>query len=169
MAVGLLLLRLTVGLTLAAHGAQKLGWFGGPGLDGVGAMFEALGFHPGRRQALIASLVEIGGGLLVALGLLTPLGAALVFSVMIVAAVSVHLKNGFFISKGGIEYTVVLGIAGLALAFTGPGPLSLDALLTLPWQYGGPFWGGAALAVGLIGGAGQTAQRRTPVMQAVAE
>src|SRR5690349_2352743 len=98
---GLLLLRLTVGLTLAAHGAQKLGWFGGPGLAAVGQMFEALGFHPGRRQALVASLVEIGGGLLIALGLLTPLGAALVLSVMLVAALSVHVKNGFFVSGGG--------------------------------------------------------------------
>lgn len=158
---GLLLLRLTVGLTLAAHGAQKLGWFGGPGLDAIGQIFDGLGFHPGRRQALVASFVEIGGGLLVALGLLTPLGAALVFSVMIVAAVSVHLKNGFFITGGGIEYTVVLGIAGLTLAFTGPGALSLDALLGLPWLHGGPFWGLAAFAVGLVGGTIQVAQRRT--------
>jgi putative oxidoreductase len=166
---GLLLLRLTVGLTLAAHGAQKLGWFGGPGLGAVGQMFEAFGFHPGRRQALVASVVEIGGGLLIALGLLTPLGAALMLSVMIVAAFSEHLKNGFFISSGGVEYNVVLGIAGLTFAFTGPGALSFDALLGLPWLNGGPLWGLAALAIGLIGGASQVAQRRAPVaMQAAA-
>jgi putative oxidoreductase len=169
MELGLLLLRLTVGLTLAAHGAQKLfGWFGSPGLDVIGQHFEGLGFYPGRRQALMAGLVEFGGGLLLAIGLLTPLGAALAFSVMIVAAVSVHLKNGFFITRGGIEYTVVLGLAGLTLAFTGPGTVSLDALLGLPTAHGGAVWGLGAFVVGVIGGTGQIAQRRTvPAMPAV--
>jgi putative oxidoreductase len=169
MEIGLLLLRLTLGLTLAAHGAQKLfGWFGGHRLDAIAPMFEALGFHPGRRHAVMAAVVEIAGGLLLALGLVTPLGAALTFSVMIVAAVSVHLKNGFFITSGGIEYTVVLGLAALALAFTGPGLLSIDALLGLPVANGGALWGVAAFVVGVIGATGQLAQRRTaPAMQAV--
>ena len=84
MDIGFLLLRLTVGLTLAAHGSQKLfGWFGGYGLDGTGQFFEALGFRPGRRHALMAGLVEFGGGLLLALGFLTALGALLVASVML--------------------------------------------------------------------------------------
>ena len=75
MEIGLLLLRLTAGLTLAAHGAQKLfGWFGGPGLDATGQFFETLGFLPGRRQALMAGLAETGGGLLLAFGLFTPIG-----------------------------------------------------------------------------------------------
>src|ERR1700730_4125568 len=86
MDIGLLLLRLTVGLTLAAHGAQKLfGWFGGPGLDKTGMFFEKLGFVPGRRHALMAGLAEAGGGLLLALGLVTPLAASAVFAVMLVA------------------------------------------------------------------------------------
>src|SRR5258707_11710261 len=128
MDIGLLLLRLTVGLTLAAHGGQKLfGWFGG-GLDVAGEALATLGFHPGRRHALMAGLVETGGGLLLALGFLTPLAAALVFSVMLVAAVSVHVRQGFFVTSGGFEYTLVLGVAGLTAAFTGPGALSLDAL-----------------------------------------
>jgi putative oxidoreductase len=169
MEFGLLLLRLTVGLTLAAHGAQKLfGWFGGHGLDAMGPMFEALGFHPGRRHALMAGVAEVGGGLLVALGALTPVGAALVFSVMIVAAVSVHLKNGFFVTSGGIEYNVVLGLSGLMLAFTGPGVLSMDALLGWPTAHGGVRWGLAAFVLGLIGASLQLAQRRTaPAMAAV--
>ena len=159
---GLLLLRLTVGLTLAAHGAQKLGWFGGPGLAAIAPMFEALGFHPGRRQALVASLVELVGGLLLALGLFTPLGAALVLSVMLVAAFSVHLKKGFFASSGGFEYNLVLGIAALSVAFTGPGALSLDA--AIGWPLSGAPWGGAALALALAGGAVALAQRqRAPV------
>lgn len=158
MEIGLLLLRLTVGLTLAAHGTQKLfGWFGGPGLDAIGQGFETLGFHPGRRHALMAGLVETVGGLFLALGVLTPVAAALVFSVMFVAAMSAHLKQGFFLAKGGYEYTLVLGLAGLAVAFTGPGALSVDALLG--YAVGGASWGVGALVVGLVGGALQLAQR----------
>jgi len=158
MDVGLLLLRLTVGLTLAAHGAQKLfGWFGGPGLDATGQGFARLGFHPGRRHALLAGLVELGGGLLAALGLLTPLAAAIVLSVMVVAAMSAHVSRGFFITKGGFEYNLVLGVAGLTLAFTGPGALSLDA--GLGYSQSRPLWGLAALVVGLIGAAIELAQR----------
>jgi putative oxidoreductase len=160
MDIGLFLLRLTIGLTLAAHGAQKLfGWFGGYGLEATGQAFETLGFRPGRRQALMAGLVEAGGGLLLVLGLLTPLAAAVVLSVMFVAAVSVHVKQGFFITSGGYEYTMVLGIAGLTLAFTGPGALSVDALLGYSWS--GAWPGVAALSVGLAGGAIQLVQRRT--------
>lgn len=159
MDIGLLLLRLTVGLTLAAHGTQKLfGWFGGPGLDATGKGLATLGFHPGRRHALMAGLVEAGGGLLLALGLLTPVAAAVVFSVMLVAAVSAHLKQGFFITSGGYEYTLVLGVAGLTVAFTGPGALSVDALFG--YSAGGAAWGVAALFIGLAGGAVQLAQRR---------
>src|SRR5882762_1633403 len=100
MDLGLLLLRLTVGLTLGAHGAQKLfGWFGGPGLDVIGEKLAMLGFYPGRRHALMAGLVEAGGGLLLAFGLLTPLAAVLVFSVMLVAAVGAHVKHGFFVTS----------------------------------------------------------------------
>ena len=114
MDIGLLLLRLTVGLTLFAHGAQKLfGWFGGPGIDAIGQFFTMLGFPPGRRNALMAGLAETGGGLLLALGFLTPLAAALLCSVMLVAAITVHIKKGFFITNGGLEYTLVLGVAAL--------------------------------------------------------
>ncbi len=159
MELGLLILRATVGLTIAAHGAQKLfGWFGGPGLDATGKSFEALGFYPGRRHALLASLVETGGGLLLALGAATPLGAALVASVMVVAAVTVHLPRGFFVMGGGYEYNVVLGAAALTLAFTGPGAWSVDALLGL--STGGLFWGLAATVVGALGAVFQLAQRR---------
>jgi putative oxidoreductase len=164
MDIGLLLLRLAVGVTLAAHGGQKLfGWFGG-GLDVTAEALATLGFHPGRRHALMAGLVETGGGLLLALGLVTPLAAALVFSVMLVAAVSAHVKQGFFLSSGGYEYTLVLGVAGLAAAFTGPGALSLDSLLG--YSVGGASWGLAALFVGLVGGAIQLGRRqRAPAQQ----
>ncbi|HWB29217.1 MAG TPA: DoxX family protein [Vicinamibacterales bacterium] len=159
MALGLVLVRLAVGVTLAAHGAQKLfGWFGGPGLDQTAAMFEKLGFAPGRRQALAAGAAEAGGGLLIALGLATPLAAAIVFAVMLVAAISVHAPQGFFITRGGFEYTFVLGATGLSLAFMGPGEWSLDALLG--WQLAGATWGVIALMVGLLGAFGPLATRQ---------
>jgi putative oxidoreductase len=168
MEIGILLIRVTVGLTLAAHGAQKLfGWFGGPGLDGAAQGLGMLGFHPGRRHAMMAGVVEIGGGLLLALGLMTPIGAALVTSVMLVAAVSAHIKQGFFATSGGYEYNLVLGAAASAVAFTGPGAISLDAALGL--QSGGVLWGIGALVVAALGAAGQLAQRRAaPAGHAVA-
>jgi putative oxidoreductase len=163
MDLGLLLLRLTVGLTLAAHGGQKLfGWFGGPGLNTTGHHLEMLGFRPGRRHALMAGVIELGGGLLLALGLLTPLAATIVFSVMLVAGMSAHRKQGFFITSGGYEYTLVLGMAGLTIAFTGPGAWSLDALLG--YAAGNAFWGVAAFVVGVVGGLIQLGQRRTEPM-----
>ena len=165
MDIGFLLLRLTVGLTLAAHGAQKLfGWFGGYGLDGTGGFMESLGFRPGRRAAFMAGLVEAGGGLLLAVGLLTPFAAAALVAVMLVAVVTVHLKGGFFSTGGGYEYNLVLATAAVALAFTGPGALSLDAALGL--QMSGALWGAGALIAGLAGGAIQLAGREhAPALQ----
>lgn len=139
MDIGLLLLRLAVGLTFAAHGSQKLfGWFGGPGLDAIGQFFAVLGFTPGKRHALMAGLAETGGGLLLVLGFLTPVAAALVFSVMLVASVAVHIEKGFFVQNGGYEFALVLGVCALSVAFMGPGSLSLDALLG--YSMSGTFW-----------------------------
>jgi putative oxidoreductase len=168
MEIGLLLLRLAVGTTLSAHGAQKLfGWFGGPGLEGTGRGFEMIGFLPGRRHALMAGLTEVGGGALLALGFLTPVAASIVCAVMFVAAVSVHVKQGFFITAGGFEYNLILGVAGLSAAFTGPGAVSIDGLLG--WQLAGASWGVGALVVGLLGGTVQLATRQPsraiPAMQ----
>ena len=160
MSFGLLILRLVVGLTLAAHGAQKLfGWFGGYGLAGTGQFFEQLGFRPGRVQAALAGTAELVGGLFLAAGFLTPAAAAAIVAVMLVAAVSVHIKKGFFATNGGYEYTLVLGGAALALAFTGPGSLSIDQALGISWS--GETWGLFALAAGLIGGAVPLIARKT--------
>jgi putative oxidoreductase len=159
MDTGILLLRLTLGLPLAAHGSQKLlGWFGGYGLDATGKFMEALGFRPGRRHALAAGLVEVIGGLSVATGVLTPLGAALIASVMLVAAITVHAKNGFFITSGGYEFNLILGVAALALAFTGPGAWSIDALLG--YAPTGVMWGTGAAVIALLGAFAQLSQRR---------
>jgi len=160
MSFGLLMLRLVVGLTFAAHGAQKLfGWFGGQGLAGTGAVMEQyLGFRPGKRAALLAGLTEIAGGLLLALGAATPLAAASLIGVMLVAVVGVHLAKGFFSSDGGYEFNLVLATVALTLAIAGPGRYSIDAWIGR--EYAGIGWGLAALAVGLAGGALQLASRR---------
>ncbi len=159
MDMGLLLLRLTVGLTLAAHGTQKLfGWFGGAGLEGTGKFMEGLGFHPGRRHALMAGLVETSGGILLAIGLLTPLGASLVASVMLVAAITVHIRKGFFETNGGYEYVLMVGVAALILSFTGPGKLSADAFLG--YSLAGLVWGIGSAALAVLGALVQLTQRR---------
>jgi putative oxidoreductase len=127
--VGLLVLRAAVGGALVAHGTQKLfGWFGGGGLTGTAAMFDQIGFTPGKVNALAAGLGEAGGGALLALGLATPAAGAAVAGTMAVAA-STHAPAGFFAHKGGFEYPAVLGVSAAALALTGPGELSLDRLL----------------------------------------
>src|SRR5437870_2901735 len=159
---GLLLLRLGLGLLMAAHGAQKLfGWFGGHGLDAVGGMFESLGFRPGRTFAIAAGVSEVAGGLLTASGLFGPVGPALVLSVMIVAAVSVHLPNGLFAMSNGIELPLLYGVGAAALSLTGPGALSLDALLGLSTLFT-PALNAAALAAGILGGAANLALRKRP-------
>jgi putative oxidoreductase len=158
MDLGTLLLRMTVGLVMAGHGSQKLfGWFGGYGPDGTGQAMEVLGFRPGRRHALAAGYVELVGGLLLAIGFLTPLAAALIASVMVVAAATVHWKNGFFITSGGYEFNLVLGVAALSLAFTGPGALSLDH--AAGFAPAGIAWGVGAAIVAVLGAAGQLARR----------
>lgn len=157
---GLLIARLVLGLLMAAHGAQKLfGWFGGHGLAGTGGFLESLGFRPGRLFATAAALTELGSGLLVALGFLGPLGSALMISVMIVAAGSVHWKNGVFATSNGIELPLLYAAGAFALALTGPGPLSLDALLGLEaiWT---PIVVWTALGVGIAGGIASLAARR---------
>ncbi|OMP67034.1 DoxX family protein [Domibacillus epiphyticus] len=131
-AIGLLIIRIVVGLYFAAHGAQKaFGWFGGGGPAGTGAFFEQIGIKPGKPMALLAGLGEFVGGILFLLGFLTPLAAILIIVPMIVAIKTVHGKNGLFSDKGGIEYNLVLIAVALGIALSGPGSLSLDALYTI--------------------------------------
>ena len=159
MDTGLLITRVVFGLLMAAHGTQKLfGWFGGYGLAGTAGFFEQLGYRPGKLFAGAAAGTEIVAGLLVAFGLLGPLGPALIVSVMIVAAVTVHWQHGVFAQNNGIEVPLLYGVVALTLALTGYGAFSLDAALALTWSE--PVtW--AVLAVGIVGGFANLAIRKT--------
>jgi putative oxidoreductase len=131
-AFGLLVLRLVVGLTVAAHGAQKLfGVWGGPGINGWTQVVQRLRMRPARPLAWIAALSEFGGGLLLALGLLSPLGSLAIIGAMLVAIATVHLSKGFWVTKGGFEFNLTLIGASAALAVTGPGAYSLDNALRI--------------------------------------
>lgn len=133
MDIAFLIARLFLGLGMAAHGAQKLlGWFEGRGLTVTGEFFVRLGWRPGRAFATAAAVGEVASGLLVALGFLGPIGPALMLNVMLVAAVTVHLRNGFFTTKNGIELPAVYAASALLLAFAGPGAYSVDRLIGFP-------------------------------------
>lgn len=159
---GLLVARLVLGLYMAAHGAQKLfGWFGGHGLDGTSAFFEQIGFRPGRLFAITASVTEIVSGLLVAAGLLGPVGPALMISVLIVAVVTVHWQHGLFIASNGIEFATIFAATAFALALTGPGTFSLDAALGIDSLWSAQTaW--LAIAVAVAGAIANLAARRLP-------
>jgi putative oxidoreductase len=153
MNLGLLILRLVVGLLFVGHGAQKLfGWFGGHGIEGTGGFFEGLGLRPGRAHALAAGLAEAAGGLLLALGLITPVASAALIGVMTVAVLTAHLPKGLWVTNGGYEYNLVLAAVAFALSSIGAGAWSVDHALTLSDH--GVLWGIGALAVGLLGGIG---------------
>jgi putative oxidoreductase len=143
MKLGRVLLRFTVGSIFIEHGTQKLfGWFGGHGPEGTGQFFESIGLRPGRRNAIVAGTAEAGGGLMLALGLATPLAAASLAGVMLTALRTAVWRDGFKTGEGG--YEVLLLISALALAESGAGPWSFDALLKSERRGAG--WAAAALA-----------------------
>lgn len=160
--VGILIARVVFGSLMAAHGAQKLfGWFGGHGLRGTSGFFQTLGFRPAGLFAAVAAATEVTSGLLVLLGLFGPVGPALMISVMIVAAFTVHWRNGVFSQSNGVEVPLLYATAAAALAFAGPGLYSLDALSGL--QSLSRMWIVlVALAVGVVGGVGNLMLRRPP-------
>jgi putative oxidoreductase len=125
--VGLLILRLVLGVTLAAHGYNK--FFGGGRIPGTARWFESIGMKPGKFHATVAATTEMSAGLGLAAGLLTPIPAAGFVSLMLVAAWTVHRHNGFFIVKEGWEYNLVLAVSAVAVATLGAGRLSLDWLI----------------------------------------
>lgn len=122
------MVRVTAGLLLIPHGAQKLfGWFGGYGLAGTGQYFDsALGMSPGIAVAALAGIIEVFGGLALVLGLFTR-PVALAVAVFMAVAISVHVPNGFFWTEGGIEYPLMWGLLAAAIFLRGGGQYSLDS------------------------------------------
>ena len=132
--IGALVLRVGAGAVLAAHGTQHLfGWFDGPGRDGFAQLLQNLGFSGAKFFALVAGLSELGGGLLLILGLATPLGVAAAVGMMINAVITLHLKLGFWQTAG--DLAVLVGLAAVAVALIGPGVYSADR--GRPWVHGG--------------------------------
>jgi putative oxidoreductase len=152
MELGLLVLRVVVGLLFVGHGAQKLfGLFGGHGLQGTAGFFEqGLGLRPGKLHATGAGAAEFFGGALLALGLFTPFAAAALIGTMAVAIATVHWSKGVWTTEGGYEYNAVLMAVAFAVTAVGPGNWSLDHQLGFDIQGAG--WGIGALVVGLVGG-----------------
>lgn len=120
--LGLLLIRIVIGLLFIGHGAQKLfGWFGGYGPKGTGGWMESVGIKPGVAMAVLSGLMELIGGLLFGAGLLTVVGAGLIALTMVGAIVKVHGKNGLWSTANGIELPLIILVVVISVALTGAG------------------------------------------------
>jgi putative oxidoreductase len=130
--LAILLIRLGVGVTFAAHGAQKaFGWWGGPGLKGWQGAVASMGFRPVALFAALSILAELVGGLMLAAGIATPAAAAVLLAQSIVIILKVHWAHGFFSGKGGFEFPLLLAVGAVAVGVAGPGQVSLDRLIKL--------------------------------------
>lgn len=148
--LALLILQLGVGLTFAAHGAQKaFGWWGGPGFAGWTGAMSHMGFRPARLFAIVSAGIELVGGLLLAVGFLTPVVAAVLLAQTVVIIFQVHWANGFFAGKGGIEFPLLLGVGAAAVGLGGPSAVSVDAYLGLAVE---PATSALLLALGILAG-----------------
>jgi putative oxidoreductase len=147
--LGLLVLRLVVGLTFAGHGAQKaFGWWKGPGWAGWYGAMTRMGFRPANLWAVVSIGAELVGGLLLAVGLLTPFAAVALVGLSVVIVVKVHWAKGFWNRDGGFEFPLSLLAGVVALVGTGPGSASLDAALGLSYPAD---LRGLLIAVGVLG------------------
>ena len=149
--VAMMLIRLAVGIVMIAHGANH--WLGGEGIAGTARWFSGLGLRNGVLQARLSVITEIGAGILVVVGLLTPLACAAVIAVMLVAGLLAHRLNGFFVFREGYEYVLVLATLALALALLGPGAISIDG--AAGFDFYGWVGGGVALGLGVASTAAQ--------------
>lgn len=128
--IGLLIIRLVIGVLFIGHGAQKLfGLFGGYGLKGTGGWMESIGMKPGVTMALFAGLAEFIGGIMFAAGILTPLASIMIVGTMIMAIVKVHGPNGLWATANGYEYNLTLIAVAVGIALIGPGQYALDTFL----------------------------------------
>jgi len=151
--LALLVFRVGIGAVMLAHGLNHI--YGGGKIAGTARWFESLGMRPGIVHAWLASLTEVAGGIALILGLLTPLGGAAVIGVMLVAWITNHRGNGFFIFRPGEgwEYVMTLTLCGLVLAVVGPGKWSLDQ--ALGWRR--DLIGTTGLLIAIVAGAGGAA------------
>ena len=149
---GLLVLRVAIGIVMVAHGYNHI--FGGGKIKGTAGWFESLGMKPGILHAWTASITELGAGLMLILGLFTPLAAAGVVGTMLVALITNHLRNGFFIFRPGegYEYVLTLILVAIAIGAVGAGGWSVDHAIGIGDDLIG--WRGLAIAGGLGGGGG---------------
>jgi len=163
--LGLLVLRVGIGITFALHGFQKLfGWFGGGGRARTATWFASLGFGDGHRAVLLAGMSEIAGGFGLALGLLTPFAAAAMVGTMTTAAFVNNAEAGFWSVAKGWELNGYLIVVATSVAIAGPGAVSIDAWLDLAARLGIPLDGAVgliAVSVGVLGGWLRWATRRT--------
>lgn len=158
---GLLVLRLVIGGLFIGHGTQKLfGWFGGYGVEGTGGFMESLGYRPGKPYAVLGGAAEAGGGLLLFLGLLTPLAAAAIIAMMLNAIFAVHVENGAWAQNNGYEYPLVLAVAAGAIALGDGGSAAFDHIFGL--NLGG-FFGWIGIFVGIIAGVVAANMRKSEV------
>jgi len=164
--VGILIVRLAVGLTFAAHGAQKVfGWWAGPGFAGWTGAITRMGLRPAPLWAALSAGVELVGGVLLVLGLLTPIASALVVAQCVYIVLRVHLPRGFWSKNGGIEFPLQLLAGALLIAASGPGAIAIDPAVGLDV---GVWWRAAFLVVALIGAlAAMAIARPVPQPQAV--
>lgn len=147
--------RVVVGLTFAAHGWAKR--FSGGGISGTAGWFDSIGMKPGKLHANLASTTEMATGVMLALGLFTPLAAAGIVGIMVVAGWTVHRNNGFFIVKDGWEYTFIVALMAVAIAGLGAGAWSVDEALGLTDDWNGFNGLAVALVLGILGGVAQLA------------
>jgi len=141
--VALALVRVVVGVTMMRHGYNH--WRGGGKIAGTGRWFAGLGLKHGELQAWMSVVTELGAGFLLIVGLFTPLACAAIISVMLVAGLLAHRKNGFFVFKDGYEYVLLIAAVCLVLGATGPGRLSVDNAIGLHLDG----WAGVGIALGL--------------------
>ncbi|SFE25768.1 putative oxidoreductase [Paenibacillus algorifonticola] len=128
--LGLLIIRLVIGLIMIGHGCKKLfGWFGGEGIQGASGFFELIGLRPGAIMVACAGIAELLGGLLFASGLSVVAGAILLIATMVVAIAKVHWSKGLWSVNGGFEYNLVMIAALLGVALAGAGAYSVSALM----------------------------------------
>lgn len=144
----MLVFRVIFGFVFALHGWGKVK----NGISGTAGWFDSIGMKPGKLHAWAAAITEMGAGLLLMLGLLTPFASAAVIAVMVVAGFTVHRENGFMIVKDGWEYTFIVGLIAALIASLGPGEYSLDEVLGIVDDLNGFVGMEIAVAVGVVAG-----------------